>query len=259
VISAAIIIAFRDRGVDPLRQKNLDCVRDYWAGSGLPVHVVDDGRTGDEHFNRHAAYNRGAAATDADVLCYIESDILLDYQQLNIAIESAASQLGQVVPFEIQRKLTREGSELVRDGADPVDVDIEQLIHTAAGGVNHGCANVISRETLNLVGRWDEAFEGHGHDDTAACIGFAVATGQQMRYVAGFAHHLWHLDFDPTLTQGDHIRPEDAAAQERNLQRLQLYRQARRPEDIRALTIGGNRDWRARHRENDPRAGRYHH
>lgn len=257
VSSAAIIIAFRDRGVDPLRQRNLDHVAEYWKGSGLPVHVVDDGREGDAHFCRSAAYNRGAAATDADVLCYIESDIILPYAQLHAAIDDAQHHVGLVVPLTVQRKLSEADSELVRAGADPVGFTPEVINETGKTGLNHGCAGVISRRTLAAVGQFDEVMEGHGHDDTAMLIAFDRTCGP-VRFVDGVAYHLYHLDFDPTLTKGDHITAADAAAQNRNLQRLQLYRSASSATVIRQLTSGWTpNDWRARFQENSPTAGRY--
>lgn len=245
--TAAIIIGFRDRGVDPLRQQNLDCVADYWRRSPWPVHVVDDGLDGRAQFNRSRAYNRGTALTDADVLCYVESDILASYDQLEKAIRWAAARPGLVVPFSHQHKLGESESVEVRAGADPNDFDPVVLHDTWRSSVNHGCAGVISRRTLEAVGRWDEEFAGHGHDDTAMMIAFHVTCGPA-RFVEGKAHHLYHLEFDPGLTSGKHITPDDCAAQDRNRLRLDLYRRARTAAAIQQLTTGGvpQEDWRTR-------------
>lgn len=99
---------------------------------------------------------------------------------------------------------------------------------------------------------------GHGHDDTAMRIAFDRCAGP-IRHVDGTAYHLYHLDFDPTLTRGAHITIADAAAQDRNLARLELYRRSHTPQDIRRLTSGWapTNDWRDRATENDPLAGRY--
>ena len=243
---AAIIIAFRDRGVDPLRQWNLDYVAAYWGKSNWPVYIVDDGGSGNDHFNRSRAYNRGTALTDANVLCYIESDTVLPYAQLQSAIEWAVTP-GLIVPFSFQHKLGNMDSHLVRGGADYRMFEGEAIHDTWASTINHGSACVISRQTLRSAGQWDEAFEGHGHDDTAMKIAFEM-TGSSTRFVGGQAHHLYHLEFDPGLTSGAHIRPEDARAQERNGKRLAMYQRARNPEEIRWLTGGGalQDDWRKR-------------
>jgi glycosyltransferase involved in cell wall biosynthesis len=260
VAQAEIIIPFRDRGVDPLRKANLDRVIAHWdLYPQFGVHVVDDGRTGGAHFNRHAAYNRGTDKAHADVLVYLESDILIDPAQIRAAVDLAAAEPGLVIPFSHQHKLSPTDSELVRGWLkEPADCVPDQVIDTAAGGINHGCANVISRATLRAVGRWDDRFEGHGHDDTAMRIAFDRCAGP-IRHVMGVAYHLYHLDFDPTLTRGAHITAADAAAQDRNLARLELYRGAATQADIRRLTGGWapQTNWRSRFIENDPRAGRY--
>lgn len=259
-MTAAVIIPFRDRGVDPLRQANLDRVVQHWKESEFPVIVADDGRTGGRHFNRSAAYNRGTAQTDADVFIYAESDIMVDFQQIREAIEVATVGPGMVIPFTEQRKLTEDDSVLVRSYLkDPQDCVPGQVIPTGLNGINHGCCNVISRATLKLVGQWDEKFEGHGHDDTAMLIAFDRCAGN-IRWVQGVAYHLYHLEFDPTLSNGSHITAGDAQAQARNLQRLNQYRKQQTAEGIRWLTAGGGTDWRTRVLplvENDPLAGRY--
>lgn len=240
--AAAIIIAFRDRGIDPLRQQNLDYTFDWWDRSGYNVYVVDDGGIGSDMFNRSRAYNRGAAATDAEVLCYIESDTVLPYAQLYEAIDAASSQLGLVVPFSYQFKLGEVDSARVRAGADPDTFEPEQTHDTWRSTINHGSAGVISRRTLEAVGRWDETFDGHGHDDSAMMIAFEK-TCQRARFIGGVAWHLYHLDMDPGLTQGSHITAADCAAQDRNRARMKMYAEAA-PGVIQRLTAGETIDWR---------------
>jgi hypothetical protein len=156
-MTTAIIIPFRDRGVDPLRFLNLKRVLEHWDGFGVDVHVVSDGRAGSAQFNRSAANNRGAAFTDADVLVYTESDILVDYQQIREAITLAGDELGMVVPFTHQKKLTSTDSVLVRSHLKEA-VDCVPDHHPYGETTNYGCVNVISRATLAAVGQWDETF-----------------------------------------------------------------------------------------------------
>jgi hypothetical protein len=244
-VTAAIIIAFRDRGIDPCRRQNLDCVLRWYDGL-YPIHVVDDGGTGLDHFNRSRAYNRGAAVTDADVLCYIESDTLLPYEQLDLAISWAQARDGMVVAFSHQAKLGEAESDLVRHGANPDHFEPAQINETWQTTVNHGSAVVVSRASLDAVGQWDEAFEGHGHDDTAMAIAFDRCC-RPMRFVPGVAVHLYHLEMDPGLSSGSHITNADMAAQDRNRHRLNQYRRAGTSEVIRALTAGlASPDWRTR-------------
>lgn len=233
-MSVAVIIGFRDRGADPRRQENLKYVVNWWGPLGAPVFVVDDGRTGGAQFNRSGAYNRGAARTDADILIYAEADMLIYYYpQIHEAIRLAREAPGLVVPFTQRRELTPEDTDLILQGAATVSGCEPASVQDA----NYGCINVLSRETLTAVGCWDEAMDGWAHDDCAMWLAFEKAVGPT-RFVDGPAYHLYH----DTLT-GD----ADKSATERNYRRMQLYTQARTPEEIHHLTAGGkslSRNWR---------------
>lgn len=230
MMTAAILIGFRDRGTDPLRKANLDCVLQYWEPFGLPIHVVDDGGTEAEQFNRHRAYNRAAQHTDADVLCYVESDMLLPFHQMEEAIIAARTP-GLIVPFTERHELNAEDSAKIR---------AHQLTyHDVRGEVimpkprRTGAINVLSRATLNAVGRYDEAFSGNWWDDRSMHIAFDICAGPT-RWIDGPSYHLYHL---PGHT-GTHLTPEDKAATARNKERFRRYQQARTPGQIRQLTNG---------------------
>lgn len=235
-MTAHIVIPFRDRGTDGLRAANLAAVLGWWHGSPWTVHVTNDGRSGDEQFNRSAAYNRGAAqafAEGADVVVYTESDMLVPWQQIAAGIESARSATGLVVPFTSYRYLSEATSEIVRPRPAIV---LEQPIEpesTMEGGASIGAVNIVSRETMAAVGQWDETFEGSWYDDTAMFAAFHHAAGPT-RWVEGPG---WHLFHQPGWT-GDHLTEEDKAATERNRQRFELYKAATSPERIRELTGG---------------------
>lgn len=229
-MAVVVCIPFRDRGTDPLRRANLEYVRDYWCGFGDVV-VVDDGRHGDEPFNRSAAYNRAAAATDADILVYVEADFLVPYEQVRQAISMAASGAGVVVPFTDYRSLTAEDSERVRAGVkDPAACVPGRRIMS-----EFGPATVMSRATLEAVGCWDEGFSGHGYDDLAMGLAFELAAGPT-RFVGGPGYHLHHL---PGY-EGAHLSNADRAAIADNKQRFRLYQQARRKaaQEVRQFTRG---------------------
>jgi hypothetical protein len=269
-VSTAIIIPYRDRGKDPLRAANLERCLEWWAGFGAPVIVADDGREGDAQFNRSAAYNRGTAQTDADMLVYVESDTLIPYEQIHQAIEMAQRRLGMVVPFTHQKKLSETDSVLVR-GREKEPADCIPTRHPYGENTNYGCCNVLSRRALEGIGQWDEQFEGHGHDDNGMFHAFDTVF-KPVRWVDGNSYHLYHLDFDPDTTR-DHsyLTKEDVLAQSRNRQRLELYRCAKSAEEIRLLTSGtpvaewvekhwGRLNWRIRAfigDKNDPLVGRY--
>jgi hypothetical protein len=108
-MTVAVIIPFRDRGTDPLRAANLTRVLEWWSGFGRRDHHRQRRTQGDAQFNRHAAYNKAAAQTDADILAFVESDMLIDFTQMDEAIDMAATP-GLVVPFTERHELGAEDS-----------------------------------------------------------------------------------------------------------------------------------------------------
>lgn len=223
----SVIIPFRTRGNDPLRKANLDRILQQW--NGWHVHIASDGRTGDAQFNRHAAYNSGTAHTTADILIYAESDMLINPEQIHQAITQADSAPGLVVPFTLYRYLTPEDSEQVRAGNLQPETCTPQF--TKPNPRRVGAINVLSRTTLNTIGRWDPNFEGNWWDDRSMHRAFDICAAPT-RWIDGPAHHLYHLPG----WQGDHLTGADRAATNRNKRRWQLYQQASTPEQIHKLT-----------------------
>lgn len=225
---ATVVIGFRDRGRDYRRVANLTRVLRHWRGCGYPVVLTCDGRAGDAQFNRSAAYNRGAA--HGEVIVYAEADMLLPHSQVREAVGLAADAPGLVVPFTTYHYLSDADSSDVRAGRQPEDCVAESV---RDHGVSVGAVGVVSRVTLDAVGRWDEAFEGSWYDDTAMRRAFELAAGPT-RWVSGPGYHLYHL---PGWT-GEHLTDADRAATASNKARLELYEQAETADDIRALTTG---------------------
>lgn len=228
-MSVVIIIPYRDRGTDPLRAANLDRVLQHWTGYPAHFYFVDDGRSGAAAFNRSAAYNRGAAMTDAEVLVYTEADMLVDYAQVTEAVELARQEPGLVIPFTQYRYLSPADSEAVRRRRKPTWRCTPE--HVMDDGQSIGAINVVSRRSIELVGGWDEAFEGNWYDDNAMKIAFEICAGPT-RWVDGPAYHLYHLPGH----KGEHLTDADRAATAANKARLGRYQQATTPDEIRQLT-----------------------
>jgi len=234
-MTAHIVIPFRDRGRDQLRRANLEKVVDWIRDWPWPLHIVDDGRADDQQFNRSAAYNRGrllAESAGADVVVYLESDMLVPREQITMGIELARNDLGLVVPFTSYRYLSEEDAALVRGGAAPDSMTPES---TMEHGSSIGAVNIVSLATLDAVGYWDETFEGSWYDDTAMYGAFGIAAGPP-QWIVGPAWHLYHVPG----WHGDHLTEEDKAATARNAARLNLYASATTAERIRELTAGGS-------------------
>ncbi|MCX8559787.1 glycosyltransferase family 2 protein [Mycolicibacterium mucogenicum] len=229
--SVAIVIPFRDRGSDNLRCANLVRILDHWRSYNAELHIVSDDRSGSESFNRSAAYNAGARLTDADVIVYAESDLIVDYWNITKAVELATAAPGLVVPFSRFMAINELESGLVRTHR----LTPQRTVATQVRGIRKsiGAINVVSRTTLDLIGPWDETFEGAWYDDDAMARAFEVCCGPT-RFVDGPAWHLYHL----SGARGPHLTDADREATARNKARYELYRRAETPERIRELTAG---------------------
>ena len=243
-MNVVICVPFRDRGIDPLRKQNLRRVLDMWlegsqslksAGHMVTITVRDDGRRGDAQFNRSAAYNNGIKDyPDANAFVFAEADMMISMQQILAALMLARQAPGLVIPFDEYRYLTPDDSKKVcLHVVDPVQCEPEWAMPNQR---SIGALNVVSKDTMRLIGQWDEKFEGNWYDDDAMKLAFDVCCGPT-RWVKGPAHHLHHLPGH----KGAHLSAKDKAATAKNRERLVLYRRAALQHNkarIRRLTGG---------------------
>lgn len=235
-VKIAVIIPWRDRGLDPLRSANLARVLEQWEWYDVPTLVVGDDRRGDVPFNRSVAYNRGVTLADAEVFVFSEADMLIAMSQINDAVDEALVAPGLVMPFTEYHALTPEESVRVRDHQDKaVDLVGARPGNQRTAQVHGGAINVISRESYDLIGCFDENFEGAWYDDDAMKRAFEICCGPT-RYIDGPAYHLYHLPSG----QGAHLTPMDKVATAHNKARFGRYQRASLPEHIRELTAEGS-------------------
>jgi hypothetical protein len=227
----AIIIPFRDRGVDLRRGANLEVVQAWWYAQGMEPQIVDDGLSGDAQFNRHRAYNRAVSRNpDADVFVFTEADMLIPLTQIRQAVRMSMSyNTGLVVPFTQYRYLSDSTTEIIREvyqdrgvaeiarwwslpADNPKSIFGLTPETTMDEGRSIGAVNVVSRETLDITGGFTEATFGNWYDDRITEEGFAYLTGEKTQFVTGPAAHLYHL---PGWT-GAHLTREDKNATHRN-------------------------------------------
>ena len=233
-MTAALVIPFRDRGIDPYRPLNLEFVTDWWGRYGIwPVYIVGDGRSGDLPFNRSAAYNIAVAEhPNVDVFVFTESDVFCDTIQIAQGIDAARTRPGLVVGFSKFLEIDERDSVDVRSGGIAFDAASVTQIRGDYG--SNGAINIVSRATLELVGGYDESFSSAWWDDSAMIRAFQICCGP-VRYIDGPVYHLFHASGGRT---GAVTTEADRAATAANKQRYQRYLQAHTPDQIRALTAG---------------------
>jgi len=230
--TVAVIIPFRSRGNDPLREQNLARVVEEWRNNGYDPIVVSDGRRGSDAFCRSAAYNQAVEMVDADVYVFTESDLLIRPEAIELAVDLAVKEPCLVIPFSEFRSLTEKDSHLVRQFVtDPFDC-LTGIVRGYRGSI--GAINVVSRKSYDLIGAYDEGFEGAWYDDDAMKIAFEICCGPT-RWVDGPAHHLYHLSGG----RGKHLTDEDREATMKNRARYEQYQAASTADEIRLLTCSG--------------------
>ena len=235
-----ILIAWRDSG-DPDRQANLIAVLDHLVDLDWPLILCDDGRENGQPFNRSAAFNWGIAHNPSDVYVFAEADMIVPLDQLADAVVVADHRPGLVIPFTRWRALGPEATYLARQGVRPETLRPDRMMDD---GRAVGAVGVASAESMALVGRWDERFEGHGYDDRGMYHAFRTACGPGT-YVEGDAHALWHPPaYSPWEKVTDaanaaNYSEADVQATAANRHRMRRYLACQTPEDVRALTMEG--------------------
>lgn len=228
-MNIAVVIPFRDRGRDWRRLANLNRAIEHWAKAGIYAHVFDDGRAGDEQFNRSACYNRAVRELNADVFVFSEADMLTPNVQIDNGIELATEAAGLVVPFSHFLAMEPSDTDLVRAHLISPAEAASEMIRGHRQSI--GAVNIASRESIEAIGQYDEHFEGAWFDDDAMNIAFEICCGPT-RFVEGPGYHMHHLPG----AQGEHLTDADRAATAANRARHQSYLAAETPDDIRALT-----------------------
>lgn len=221
-----IVIPFRLReSGDPRRSANLEVVLAWWWMHGLTPTVVSDGRSGDEQFNRHRAYNKAVRENpDTDVFVFTEADMLIPPKQILEAVRQAVEAPGLVVPFTQYRYLSDDTTALVREEwADENTLNSSIMAlepeSTMEGGRSIGAVNVFSRATIERVGGFTEATEGNWYDDNIVEEAYAYLAGAT-RWVEGPAVHMYHLPGH----KGDHLSLADQVATAHNKRILGMIR-----------------------------------
>ena len=230
--TVAVIIPFRSRGNDPLREQNLARVVVEWRENGYDPIVVSDGRRGSDAFCRSAAYNQAVEMLEADVYVFTESDLIIRPEAIEMAVDLAVKEPGLVIPFSEFRSLSEKDSRLIRNSVTDPSNCLTSVVRGYRGSI--GAINVVSRESYDLIGAYDEGFEGAWYDDDAMKIAFEICCGPT-RWVDGPAYHLYHLSGG----RGGHLTDEERAATARNSARYEQYQSASPADEIRLLTSRG--------------------
>ncbi len=149
--------------------------------------VVEGLDEGEQPMNRAAARNRAAEqAGDWDVAVFLDADTMPDFEQLRQAVDLAAETGKLVCPQDVFRSLTRDGTRAVLAGKCVIEDAPKRWDYPRP---KSSCI-VVSWETWELVGGYDERFNGWGFEDSSFLHACQVLVGVER--LPGVCRHLWH-------------------------------------------------------------------
>lgn len=162
-----------------------------------PDWPIFEGEHLDGPFNRSAAINAAARdAGDWDVAVVIDADVVIDPEQVRVAVHNAHHTGRLTFPYQRYVPLGEQITNEILDRGTDRDwvkgVDRRHGVMDARVGKAHvSSVVVVPRRLWDDVGGFDERFEGWGCEDVAfahACD----AVGGGIDRIDGDVFHLWH-------------------------------------------------------------------
>lgn len=164
--------------------------RRYWTNALSDIPIVE-GFHDEGLFNRSKAINRAAAHAAAtggwDVAVVLDADVIAAPSSV-VSAAALAEETGKlVVAFDVRRDLSRAGTRRIlagyRGSWDP-------YVERTHSGQHSGIV-AIPRSLWELLGGFDEGFEGWGYEDTAFALAAETVAGPRIN-IPGECWHLWH-------------------------------------------------------------------
>jgi hypothetical protein len=167
------------------RDRLWEYCRDYW-GEQLPdAELVEGHHEGEGPFNRSAAINR-ATEGEWDVAIILDSDTILDAGQVLAGIELAEQTGSLVLPYEKRNMLSRAGTYKILGGY----VGSWERMVSSRERDRVSCCVIVPRALWDVVGGFDERFEGWGGEDEAFYAACKALGGVER--MPGANWHLYH-------------------------------------------------------------------
>lgn len=214
-----VVLVPRRAGNEP-RDATWAFVRGRWQAEH-PSWGLFEGHHDLGPFNRSAAINRAAGMADWeqpapwDVAVIIDADVLCDPERVRQGVAAALETGRMVLPFDVRRDLSPQGSQLVQRGYAG---DWGRYVHRTYTEMVSSVV-IVTRQLWNDVQGFDETFVGWGFEDNAFAAACETFSGQPLLRIPGELWHLWH----PTAPEGK----RGTATHQRNQLRARRYLEAR--------------------------------
>lgn len=152
------------------------------------------GESQSEPFNRSQAINNAANQATREVFVIADGDVIYDPQILVQAVK-LLNQHAWIVPFGKFLDLSKSSTEELLQSSPqwPLSLEVEYEERLKNKNVKLvGGIIVVTRENFNMVGGFDERFEGWGKEDVAFKEAMNTICGPYKRTHDHVAYHLWH-------------------------------------------------------------------
>lgn len=168
------------------RDQLWDWVKNWWGERfDFPFY---EGHHTEGPFSRSAALNEASRiAGNWKTAILLDSDVFVDVGQVTDGLELAAQSGTLVQPFRQHHSLNRIGSDSIMGGFEGSWQ--RYIARTQLDNIS-ACV-IVPRALWDMVGGFDERFQGWGFEDSAFCAACDAFAGNHQR-ISGELWHLWH-------------------------------------------------------------------
>jgi len=230
----SILVPFRD--VDGSRGELWSFVRQFLEREYPEAELVVASDDGEEPFHKTLALNRAAAEASGEILVLWDSDTLVPVQALAETVEKVAEKRSWGQPYrrkvKLSEKITRAILSGEREWDQPLNIRVDGPVE-ASTTFTGAPPFVMHREAWDAIHGADERFRGWGQEDQAMATALSVLVGRSLPQARGEAIHLYHPR--QGRSGSDLWIGQTVEQRKYNIWLNQQYRNARRPEQMRAL------------------------
>lgn len=189
MLDVSIIIPFQtDHGI---RAEEFEWIKKYYSRV-MPEAELCVGLISEKDFNRSKAINLAVKKATKQVLVIADGDIFYAPEIIAKSIE-LLDEAACVAPFTGVYNIDKTGTErlLKTEPKWPSDVKPEECTRESFYPGFAGKLIVISKETFEKVGGFDERFIGWGGEDDAFSLSVQTLCGRLVN-IPGELYHFWH-------------------------------------------------------------------
>lgn len=191
-----VVVLVPYREADATRAQLWDYVQRWWADEFPDWPVVAAPGPADGPFCRARAINLAASDADDlygrwDVAIITDADTVVPTGQVADAMAVADFTGTMTLGYDTYVSLNRRGTRRILDGARYDEANWMRSRELVLKASTYSSLVAVRRDLWDVVGGFDESFEGWGWEDTSFALA-AQSVGGQVERVPGPCWHFWH-------------------------------------------------------------------